>query len=309
MAAPTRPSPRPRAAVLPSGSRSIRRRRGARRSATTSPARSRAEDCEARSSQWTACTTLQPGPAWCRDRRVSPAPGSRSPWSQRAPSADSVVLLEKMVASDALGPISDREAGSLEAAYEPTQKVSEVLRIVHQRLAEQFDRPWGARLRWSAEGSFLNFIGANFRATGELAGVGGPLTYGLRSEEGSAKWFIALRQGSATRSSADIVRVTADQAGSARDAASTSLSNWERPQVGPTIAEITVRATALDSRQGAIDWIQGGLRELSASGVVEVLLGPLVTAGPIASPDMPGDGSAAIEPEATPDSPPGLTSP
>jgi len=50
-------------------------------------------------------------------------------------------LEEQMIANDALGPISDREAASLEAAYTFFQKASEVILDAHRSLRDVLPAP------------------------------------------------------------------------------------------------------------------------------------------------------------------------
>lgn len=196
-------------------------------------------------------------------------------------------LKEERVASDALGGVSDQEAGSNEASYQLIQKAAEVVRVVHRSFANYFASPVIEKLVWAAEGSLLNFVGANFRSSGEMAGVGGPLAFGLSSEGGSAYWFLALRQGSATRSTAEIIRLTADYSNAARAVALASdlKPDWERPSTGPTIVEARIRATSLTSHEAVIAWFDGQLAELASTGVVAILLGHDVETKPQASVD------------------------
>ena len=175
-------------------------------------------------------------------------------------------LEEQNVANDALGPISDREAASLEPAHDLLLKVSELVISVHRKLPNLFSEPVASKLGWKAEGALLNFIGGfAFRTTGELTGWGGPLRYGLMAQDGTAYWMVEVHPERASSSTLERGRMMADQAGFGPE--------WDRPASGPSILVARKRATALETHDAALAWFESRLREVAASGVVETLLG------------------------------------
>lgn len=174
-------------------------------------------------------------------------------------------LEEQNVANDALGPISDAEAASLESAYQLAQKVTEIVKVVHRALPDVFGNALGAKLRWKAEGELLNYLGANFRQAGELWGAGKALRYGLTAHEGTAYWTVAVMSEGIGRATVDVARKKADEARFGGE--------WERPASGSSILVARTRATALDSHEAAVKWFEKRLRELADSRVLDLIVG------------------------------------
>ncbi|HET9362011.1 MAG TPA: hypothetical protein VFO58_19800 [Vicinamibacterales bacterium] len=175
-------------------------------------------------------------------------------------------LEEQNVSNDALGPISDAEAASLEPAYQLAQKVSEVVRVIHRELPELFGEEFEATGLWwrRKEGELMNFVGANFRTAGELWGQGNALRYGLTAHDGRAYWTVAVQPGRSHRKTEDRARKLAAEAHFSVE--------WERPASGPSILVARTRATAIDSHEAAVDWFRSRLRELAESRVLDVLV-------------------------------------
>lgn len=174
-------------------------------------------------------------------------------------------LEDQDVANDALGPISDVEAASLEPAFHLAQKVTAIVRAVYKSLPDLFGDTVGPKLRWKAEGELLNYVGANFRGSGELWGSSHALRYGLTSEDGTAYWTVAVRGEWRSKSAVDAARTKA-----ATEAALDA--EWERPSSGPTILQTRIRATTLSSHEQAVEWFIARLRTLAASHVLDVLI-------------------------------------
>jgi hypothetical protein len=140
-------------------------------------------------------------------------------------------LEEQNVAHNALGPISDRDAASLEPAYELIQKVSALVTAVHRRLPGLFPKAVAEKLCWKNVGQLLNYIGLNFRVSGEIVGEGGAgvLTYGLMAQDGTAYWKIAVGAGRAAHETVELARAKIDQAEPPFGA------HWDRPQSGSSL--------------------------------------------------------------------------
>jgi len=173
-------------------------------------------------------------------------------------------LEEQAVASDALSPVSDSEAGALEPAFGLFQKASATLAAVHRLLQTIFSEPTLAKLQWKAEGDLLNSAAATFRQRGEFVATGGPIAYGLRSEDGIAFWVIAIRPPRATSTQADAIRQAADVA---------LLDQWQRPPAGGNILLAQVRATSLPSHEQAVAWFAARLIEVKEAGIVSLAIG------------------------------------
>lgn len=205
-------------------------------------------------------------------RRGSP---NRRSWRQHPGWKDICTFLEEQgVTNDALGPVSDIEAASLEPAYQLINKVAEVVKAVHAKVPSLAP---GLSL-WSSTGALLNFIGTNFRASGVMIGQNGPVGYGLVSDDGSAYWRVDV----------DPVRAlfTLKDTDAARRAAAAALGslglNWECPASGNCVLLTRKRAGAFDSHQSVVDWMLERIRELAGSGVISAL---------------PAKGSALQEPD------------
>ena len=177
-------------------------------------------------------------------------------------------LEEQNVAHDALGPISDREAASLEPAYELIQKVSALVTAVHKKLPDLFPENVTAKLWWKNAGQLLNYVGLNFRSSGDIVGEGGEgaLTYGLTAEDGSAYWKIVVGAGRATHGTAELARTKVAQAEPPFGV------DWDRPQSGSSILVALKRATTLETHESTLAWFEARLREVAASGVLDTLL-------------------------------------
>jgi hypothetical protein len=177
-------------------------------------------------------------------------------------------LEEQNVAHDALGPISDREAASLEPAYELIQKVSALVIAVHKKLPDVFPEPVTAKLWWKNLGQLLNYVGLNFRSSGEIVGEGGEgvLTYGLTAEDGSAYWKIVVGGGRASHGTIELARAKVAQAQPPFGA------DWDRPQSGTSMLVALRRATTLETYESTLAWFEARLREVAASGVLDTLL-------------------------------------
>jgi hypothetical protein len=177
-------------------------------------------------------------------------------------------LEEQNVAHDALGPISDREAGSLEPAYELIQKVSALITAVHKKLPDMFPDGVTAKLCWKNPGQLLNYIGLNFRVNGEIIGEGGEgvLTYGLMAQDGTAYWRIVVGAGRATHRTVELARTKVDHAEPSFGV------DWDRPQSGSSILVALRRATTLETHESTLGWFEARLREVAASGVLDTLL-------------------------------------
>lgn len=191
---------------------------------------------------------------------------ARHPWNPQPSWRDFLAFLEEQnVSNDALGPISDAEAASLEPSHRLAQKVSEVVKVIHRELPNIFGKEIGAKLTWSKEGDLLSYVGANFRSTGELWGWGKALRYGLTAHDGRAYWTIAVQPDRRLKRSEDRARKMAAEAQFGVE--------WERPASGPSILVARTRATAIDSHEAAVAWFRSRLRELADSRVLEVLVG------------------------------------
>ena len=194
-------------------------------------------------------------------RRGSP---DRRSWRQHWRWKDFCMFLEEQgVTNDALGPVSDAEAASLEPAYQLMNKAAEVIKTVHARAPALIP----GLPSWPSTGALLNFIGTNFRASGDMVGQNGPVGYGLTSEDGTAYWKVDV----------DPVRAlfTLKQAEATRRAAAAALAAlggaWECPPAGSCVLITRRRAGSFDSHDAVIGWIEDGLRELAASGVLSAL--------------------------------------
>jgi hypothetical protein len=175
-------------------------------------------------------------------------------------------LEEQSVANDALGPISDHEAASLEPAYELLQKVSALVSAVHRRLPDIFPEPVASKLHWPNERSLLNVVAANFRSTGEMVGTGGPLRYGLMATGGTVYWQVTVDGRHSAKGTIEPARAKADASQPPFGV------DWERPPSGSSILVARTRATALQTHEAALAWFELRLQEVAASGVVETLL-------------------------------------
>ena len=87
-----------------------------------------------------------------------------------------ILAEEQHVATDALAPISDADAGSLEPAFHLIGKVVEVLTEVHDGFARSLgDEMAGTlQLRWAVRGAFVNSVSTYFRSEGAMKTVSGP---------------------------------------------------------------------------------------------------------------------------------------
>jgi hypothetical protein len=170
-----------------------------------------------------------------------------------------------MIASDALGPVTDREAGSIEAAHGLMTKASSVVSAVYKLLFEVFPPDLHKRLRWPSEAALLNAAAQTFRKTGEFHGFGGGIFYGITAEEGTAYWFIGVTVESGSKGGVEELR----------KAAKTKLDTaiWDRPATGLNVLLARVRATSLGARPEVVAWFTDRLRELAASGVVRLATG------------------------------------
>ena len=174
---------------------------------------------------------------------------------------------EQEMANDALGPISDREAASLEAAFDFVQKASAVIARVHRSLPEIFPASVVKKILWRSDDVLLNSAAAGFRRSGEYAGFGPGLSWGVASVEGTAYWFIAVM----------LVGDSPDRADATRRAALPEL--WERPAAGPKLLVARVRATAKGDHAEASAWFLERLKELNRSGALAEAQG-ITTSGP-----------------------------
>jgi hypothetical protein len=186
-------------------------------------------------------------------------------------------LEEQDVASDALGPISDREAGSLNAAAGLLRKASEVIVTVNAEIPKVFPAEISARFFWPRVGDLRNHVAAVFVVghavgeRGEFAAICGSaptrFVYGLASEEDTAYWFLAVRlEGASTWARADSIRTAAVAAG-------LSSPLWDFPAVPPTVLMARFRATARGDALAATAWFNERLHELEASGALTIALG------------------------------------
>jgi hypothetical protein len=175
-------------------------------------------------------------------------------------------LEEQNVTNDALGPISDRDAASLEPAHDLILKVTALCVAVHKKFPEVFPAPTATKLHWTNEGQLLNNIGAYFRTSGEMVAQSGPLFYGLVARDGTAHWKVAVDARNATRDRVELARSLAQKAGA------TFGEDWDRPQSGSVILIAQKRATTLGTHEASLEWFEGRLHELAASGVVETVL-------------------------------------
>jgi len=200
--------------------------------------------------------------------------GDHRSWKEHERWRDFGTFLEEQnVANDALGPISDREAASLEPAYELIQKVAAVVTAVHKKLPSLFpDLVAAHKLVWSNEGTLLNFVGAYLRSSGDMVGAGGPLRYGLTAQGGTAYWKVEVDGRDSARESLELARTKADQT------VPPFGPPWDRPQGGSTILLTQTRATTLATHEAALLWFEERLREIAASGVVETLFRGVPTA-------------------------------
>jgi len=103
------------------------------------------------------------------------------------------------------------------------------------------------KIWWKNEGQLINGAYAAFRTTGELAGFGGPLAWGVMSEEGTAYWFVAVRNFGGSAGLADATRHAAEEAGLA-------TSIWERPSTGATVLLARARTTTQAAHEEATAW-------------------------------------------------------
>jgi hypothetical protein len=175
-------------------------------------------------------------------------------------------LEDQNVSNDSLGPISDAEAASLQPAFQLAQKVTEVVKAIHRQLPEIFGNDVGAKLRWKAEGELLNAVGAGFRQTGELFGIGNALRYGLTARDGTAYWTVTVQPVGISKVFVDVARNRAEEA-------DFDKKEWERPASGGPILIARTRATAIDSHEAAANWFKKRLTELAGSHVMDALLG------------------------------------
>jgi hypothetical protein len=192
----------------------------------------------------------------------------RRSWKQHASWQDLGTFLEEQnVANDALGPISDREAASLEPSYELIQKVSAVVTDVHKKLPELFPESVAARLHWVL-GQLLNYVGLNFRANGEMVGEGGGgvLTYGLMAQDGTAYWKVVVGAGGAPHHAIELAR---EKAGISADLAG---ADWTRSSSGSSIAVALKRATTLETHDDTVAWFEARLCEVAGSEILNTLL-------------------------------------
>ena len=161
-----------------------------------------------------------------------------------------------MVASNALAPITDAEAGALGPAHDLLQKASAVLTAVHGALGNTLSAETAERMTWKNV-EYLNAAAANVRSSGRFVTSGGPAHYGLLSEDGIAYWYVELRPSrrSTTRDEAVL-----------NAAAGLSTDLWERGIAGSAILHARARATGFDSHAQAVEWILARLLDLDASG-------------------------------------------
>ncbi len=192
-------------------------------------------------------------------QRARRTPGEHRSWRDLR-----MFLEEQMVASDALGPMTDREAGSIEAAYELMQKASEVIAVVHRGFPGLFGPTLSKRLSWSSEAALLNAAAQNFRKTGEFAGFGGGIFYGIMAEEGTAYWYVGVTVDRASKVGAEGVRAAAG---------TLDPSIWDRPASGNSVLVARARATALGGHAQVAAWFDQRLRELAGSHAVELAIG------------------------------------
>jgi hypothetical protein len=175
-------------------------------------------------------------------------------------------LEEQDVAHDALGPISDREAASLEPAYELIQKVSALVIAVHKKLPGIFSQSVASKIHWKNEGQLINAVGAGFRWSGDMVGTGGPLRYGLTAQDGTAYWEVTVDGKDSTRATVEAARKTVDEATPAFG------PDWDRPRSGTMLLVAQARATKLVTHAAALEWFVARLREVASSAVLDMLL-------------------------------------
>ena len=195
-------------------------------------------------------------------RRGSP---DRRSWRQHPCWNDFCVFLEEQgVTNDALGPVSDAEAASLEPSYQLMNKVAEVVKTMHSRAPSLVP----GLPSWTSTGVLLNFVGTNFRASGDMIGQNGPVGYGLTAEDATAYWKVDV----------DPVRAlfTLKQAETTRRAAAAARASlgghWECPPSGNCVLLARRRAGSFDSHEEVVAWMEDRLRELAASSVLSALL-------------------------------------
>jgi hypothetical protein len=206
-------------------------------------------------------------------------------WMEHATWKDLGTFLEEQnVANDALGEISDREAGSLEPAYELIQKVSALVVAVHKEIPPLF--PGVSKFQYKNEGPLNNAIASNFRWYGNMVAASGPIRYGLIAEDGTAYWEVAVDAKNYTRETMQAARSRAD------GAALQLGADWKRPVSGSSILFSRARATRLVTHEAALAWFEGRLHELSTTAVVETLLRGDST--------LPGDEDPSINPSGAP---------
>ncbi len=186
-------------------------------------------------------------------RRTTPEHGS---WRDLR-----MFLEEQMVASDALGPISDVEAGSLGPAFGLISKASMVVQRVHERIEKELGQSARTALTWGKTGDLLNSVAGGFRQTGEFVASGGPVRYGLTTVDGTAYWIVAVRPN---RQSAEVERAVR----AAAEAANLSPDLWERPGVPPYVIVARARATGFATHDQTVTWMLARLRDLDTSGVL-----------------------------------------
>ncbi len=167
-------------------------------------------------------------------------------------------LEEQMIASNAFGPISDAEAGALEAAAALLAKASVVVHTVHDRLKE-LSEPTRTVMTWRNK-EFLNGAAENFRATGKFVTSGGHARYGLVADDGIAYWHVSIENGrlGATRRE-EFLQLAAEKG--------LTTAPWAPQVSGPDLLVARARATAFTGHLDAADWVFTRLRELDESGL------------------------------------------
>ena len=174
-------------------------------------------------------------------------------------------LEEQKVANDALSPLSDAEAGSLEPAYQLIAKVIEVVKGVNAKVPSIFSPELSAKVKWGSEGALLNYVGINFRTRGEMGGLTGPLWYGLISDEGTAFWMVEVDPTRQNASRDEVNRVR-----EAVDAAASSLgAPWTPAGSGTSMISARTRAAGVPTREAAVMWLVDRLRDLAPTRIVE----------------------------------------
>jgi hypothetical protein len=207
-------------------------------------------------------------------------PPEDRPWLEHRSWKDlRAFLKEQNVADDSLGPISDREAASLEPAYELIQKVSALVVAVHKRLPTVFSPSVAAKLHWRNEGQLINAVGAGFRWSGAMVGTGGPLRYGLTAQDGTAYWEVTVDAKDSTRATVESARRKIDEVtpGFGPD--------WDRPRSGTVLLVAQSRATKLVTHDAALEWFVARLGEVAFSGILDMLLPD----SPVGPQEPPGD--------------------